>query len=215
MPFRRTHRRRRRRRRKGRGRGMSTRAAAFKALAHVDLELKVLNRIDNFTVDVENAAIIPLSEIADGPALTERIGNQLKMKSFLLRFSVFTATAPTLENTVRIMLVLDKQPSGAIFTDADLLENAANPIESPLNLAGSRRFKVMWSKTIIVTSTLRPRVYTKVFKRLSFTTRYSGAGATTNALQSNGLYICYFSDSLGTVGVQPTISSITRVRWVG
>jgi len=81
-----------------------------------------------------------INAIAGGTTRTQRIGGSVTLTSFLLR-GVYTSVGATTAPPVRILVVYDKQPNGALPSITDIL--AANDTNSPLNISNSDRFHVI------------------------------------------------------------------------
>lgn len=101
----------------------------------------------------ESGQIILLNGLLQGTSTSTRVGQKIKMKSVYLKMLAYGPTAvatPTIPGVfIRTMIVWDAQPNGATFTLADLLENDAVAVVavSPLNMANTARFKVLYDQT--------------------------------------------------------------------
>lgn len=99
-------------------------------------------------MQINNLTIIP-----EGNGESARIGRKLTIKQVLWKYDLTlptTAAPASTSDIVKIMLVLDMQTNGAQFTAANLLDTDA--WDSFRNLANSKRFKVLMSKTYAMKS---------------------------------------------------------------
>lgn len=95
------------------------------------------------------AANASLNVIAQGNTESQRIGRKLTIKSILwrMKFRILANTAAsTTEDSVRIILYLDKQCNGAAAVVTDILETAS--FLSFNHLANSSRFVILMDKHI-------------------------------------------------------------------
>lgn len=115
-------------------------------------ELKFYDKvISNFTpTSVGNVVENTINDVAQGVTESQRIGRKMVIRSIHLRAQLLLQTgsiAASTADSIRILLVLDKQANGAAATVADLLENiqgTGNPgMDSFRNLENSGRFRVL------------------------------------------------------------------------
>ncbi len=91
-----------------------------------------------------------MTNLAEGTSSTSRIGLKVRWVNILWRFVTDVNTAVT-SSSVRMILLLDKQPNGAQFADADFLETVAN-YQSPIKKGSGRRFNVLFDRTYTIQS---------------------------------------------------------------
>ena len=98
----------------------------------------------------ETPVLVLLNGLALGTSATTRVGQNICMKSFHLKFTIRGATyATTTGNTIsimtRVMVVLDMQPNGTTPAGSDILEDttAGIGIVSPIYMSNAMRFKVL------------------------------------------------------------------------
>jgi len=90
-----------------------------------------------------------LNIVATGDGEQNRIGRKIQIKSVWLKGSatlLTSATAAAATDTVRMILVQDKQANGAAFAVTDVLQNA--DYLGFRNVANTSRFNILWDKTI-------------------------------------------------------------------
>jgi len=222
MPFRRRRKRRRRRRRRG-GRGMSTRAIALKALRSSDQEKKFVDfNFDVFEVVQVGSSnsIVSLNTIAEGSSNQQRIGRKALMLSLYLQLQVVVDAASTFVNTIVRMVVLwDKQPNGALPTWANVLNlpgtgNNAVEMLAPNNLSNSKRFDTLIDKRWNFHKDFIEGFHYKKYIRLNRTTQYNGAAAAVGTIATGNLVIL-FAGPIVVAGATPDVIGTARLRFVG
>lgn len=87
------------------------------------------------------ASIKLLNPCAQGTTSVTRAGRRITMSSLDYRFQASLAATTAGSSPVRILIVYDKQPNGALAAVTDIV--AVNTIDSPMNLNNARRFKVL------------------------------------------------------------------------
>lgn len=164
--------------------------------------------------------------IAQGSTESNRIGRKCIIKNIMCKgqvtLSVQDDTAvPVAPIKFRAMLVLDRQANGAVPTSSNDILETNTSINSFLNLANSRRFKILYQlvETLLPSAgsgtgvtgdwagDLKPfEFYKKVNIPLEFD---STTGAITEIKSNNLIWVYYRNDASGTV----TFNSVTRLRF--
>ncbi len=91
--------------------------------------------------------------IAQGTTESTRIGRKCTIRSIHWRYDIFvppTATLGNADDTIRVILYLDKQTNGAVATVTGILES--NDYQSFNNLANKSRFRTLMDRTYNVFS---------------------------------------------------------------
>ncbi len=103
--------------------------------------------IDDTTIAVNGTVQAEMLKIPEGNGEEQRIGRSIVIKKLIYRYSIklpTTATANSTSDTVRIMLIQDKQCNSALPLVADVL---ATDFYLGLNeMANSKRFRTLWDK---------------------------------------------------------------------
>lgn len=172
-----------------------------------------------------------LNGIAVGNTVNTRVGRKIIIKSIQWKGNVAVEQGADLAvsqlapvQSVRFMVLIDKQPNGATFATTDLLQT--NSVFAPINMAYRDRFIVLKDKLLnlgFVASTAtagqvsgagNPQVIVNGYKKCSFPVVYGAdAGATVADISSNALYFFV----LGSVVAGETDSTCNiyfRVRYV-
>ncbi len=191
-------------------------SAGKKALAKVNKLEKQREKklIDLDSVDDSSDVIVinPITLIAQGDTSSSREGAKVVYTSIQMKYTFKQNTSATFTRC-RIMLVLDKQCNGALFTAGDLLQTTAvgQAIISPLNLDGAFRFKVLYNKVHTLSVDGSGVQYGEMFKKINIPARYSGNGGAIGDVLSSCLYIVHMSDE---ASLKPKASYYTRVRFI-
>ncbi len=203
-------------RRKQKHRKMRSNNPGKLALAKVN---KIEKQREKKKIDTDSADpssntvnITPISLVAIGDTASDREGNKIVLSTLQLKYTVKQSVSAT-ATRIRVMLVLDKQTNGVIYTAGDLLQSTAigTAIVSPLNLDGAFRFKVLYNKVHTLSSEGSVVQYSEMFKNINISARYTSSGADIANVLSSGLSIVHMSDESSNT---PTISWFSRVRFI-
>lgn len=176
-------------------------------------ETKHIDTIYN-TATTTGGDIFPITLIAQGIDDNERISNEVRYISILMRLVWVCADSV---NVVRLILFNDNSSGGAVPLVTELLDVSVVTTfaYSPLNLNNSKRFKVlydnMWALSLSGSNIIAiEKEYIKL-KRHPIST-FLGTAANQLSQGQNQLYILVVSDS--GVTTHPTPYVATRVRYV-
>lgn len=159
--------------------------------------------INDTTGYVLNCQPVP---IGDGTGM--RTGNSILVRRLLLRIRLSKAAAPT-TTYLRFYVVRDtQQVADTVPAIADLLETPGD-VDSPLSAAFAGRFKIMSSKTILLTNDKPAYHMEKVFN-MRHHIRYNGASGTD--VQKGGIYLMVFADQSAAANY-PSIDGHCRLSY--
>lgn len=172
-------------------------------------ELKYVDNSDNDEVILDTGKVLCMNLMASGTNVSQRVGRKVDIKSILLNFNIFnskivSAGAPQ-GAIVRVSLVYDSQPNGAVAEPAYTDIYAADHPTAPLNLNNRDRFRVLWTKVgqigafvisnITQLATGAPQnVYKKMFKMVNLPVIFGGPGGTIGDIQTGSLLLCFVAD---------------------
>jgi len=113
----------------------------------INIEYKVLDKIQTSTTFSTSGGILALSQIAQGLDFNNRVGDSIKIQRIIFtgRINVNAATTTT---TVRVLLVRDLQGFGTRPLVSDVLQTvgtASAPL-SPMNFLNRDRFSVLFDE---------------------------------------------------------------------
>lgn len=176
------------------------------------------------TLDMNTTATMTLlNGLAPGSAANQRIGMKVDIKSVELRLRMTTTPVTGVDQYVRAILVLDRQPNGAVIAAVtDLL--LAQSISAPRSLANRKRFKILWDKSYAMggnlnaagtPSTLPNMRLAKLYMKMRrpIRTEYNAGNAGTVAdIATNSLYLVVFgTEAAGNTDV--SLAGFARIRY--
>lgn len=177
-------------------------------------------------LDVTSAAIAAdttcsfqlLNGIAVQTGPSDRIGNIIQPRSLSLRLKIISPTAFTVAK-VRVLIVLDRQPNGAIFQASDLLADSTQPAESFYGLVNRGRFQVLKDLQVMSLPVDSATVGT-IFRNFGLnlrglTTIYKSSGNGIADISTNSIYavVCSTASNGGAANLKPTVSFYARLRY--
>lgn len=119
------------------------------------------------------ANLVLLNAIDDGTLATQRIGRRTVMTSIEYRFEASLAATTAGNSPIRLLIVYDRQPNGALAASTDIV--TVDNIGSMMNLNNSKRFKVLVDEIIEELGTAGPGgFYRKGFRDFTAKGRKTG-----------------------------------------
>lgn len=159
--------------------------------------------INDSTGYVLNCQPVP---IGDGTGM--RTGNSILVRRLLVRVRLSKASAPT-STYLRMFLVQDNQQiTDTVPAIADLIETPGD-IDAPLSAALAGRFKLLASKTILLTND-KPSYHMEKVYSMRHHVRFNGASGTD--VQKGGIYLMVFADQ-ATASNYPSIDGHVRLSY--
>lgn len=164
-----------------------------------------------------------LLEIKQGTTESERIGRKCTIKTIGLRVIAKLPPVTVQANssdTLRFMLILDKQTNGAPATPSEVLQTA--DILEYKNVANSTRFEIIWDKSITINAqagagngttdndTFEMQQWLYYFKKVHIPIEYNNTLGAITEIRSNNLFLLQFSEK----GLIQTRTK-ARIRFVG
>lgn len=145
------------------------------------------------------AGYILLNGLVPGTAATQRIGQNVSIKSIEVKLRMQVTPATGVDQFVRVIIALDRQPNAAAPVIGDLLIGTS--VTAPRNLNNRKRFKILMDKPYAMggilngagTGSQTPNLrmlkkYIK-FKRPIVTEYNTGNAGTVADIASNSLYL--------------------------
>lgn len=177
----------------------------------INVEFKFANYVASTTPTSTIPTLQLLNGMVRGDDSNTRDGRQIRIKSIQCFFRVNMHASAT-ATTVRYMIVIDKQPSAAAFTAADLLDTAsAAQVDALRNLSSRRRFVILKDRRLVVNTDYPEKVF-RVYKQLDMKTVYDDSDAGSIAdIQSNALYLVIITDEATNT---PTCTNNVRIRFI-
>ena len=197
---------RRRRRRKG----------AYKlaklALKRTRAEKKFINK-----EITDTAGITPITDslilLSQGTGESDRIGNKITVVSIAIRCLV-EMNDSTETTQGRVMVILDRQPNGALATPSEILQDPSggDSYLSYLNLANRKRFRVIRSMRFRMSNTGRKSQTLSMFRKCRIPMIFSSNNGNVTDIETNNLVLLYQSDA--PMGVENSILFKIRIRYI-
>lgn len=189
----------------------------------ISQELKYFDVTADDGVVAAAGYIQSINTIPQGVTATTRVGRVCTIKSIGFHYCAIlpdeVAVSTVISDTLRVMVILDKQANGATAAVTDVLNTAH--WQSFNNLANSKRFRVLYDKYVeLVPTGISLNVAGSAFaqselvkrgsfyKKCNIPLEFSGTTGAQSEIKSNNLLLLLISAS-GTVGFQ----SKFRVRF--
>lgn len=150
-----------------------------------------------------------LNVVAQGVGESQRIGRKITIRQIQGRMLVQCAAsnaATAANDTLRVLLVQDRQANGATFAVTDVLQTAS--FQAWRNLQNSNRFKVLLDKTItvnsyggVVAATFESGRSTNFFIKCNIPIEYDSTAATgaIATQRSNSLALVYLAEQSNVI----------------
>lgn len=183
---------------------------AKKALFFLNPEIKNQDLSATITPDNSAGSFVLLNGISQGDTRSTREGSSIKMISLNMNIKL-TINGSASNTVVRIQIVQDKQPNGAIFTIANYFQDTTNLATSFQNMDYIKRF-IRWHDQTVALNTDFPERLIKIRKKQIMHTTYNTGNAGTIAdIATNSLYLLVTSDEATNT---PTVIYWSRMRWI-
>lgn len=178
-------------------------------------ELKYVDR-DLTDIPTTTATVRSINLLAQGDGGSQRDGQQVRFKSCNIRGTIGWNSAASGPIVTRLCLVLDTMPQGttpaySAAAGSPCVFEASDP-EAFRRLDSTHRFKILWSRRIVVDSTY-PLKRFSLYKKMSIVTKYFAGitSGTSAAVMSNGLFFMCVSDQAVN---GPGLDYSTRMRFI-
>lgn len=163
-----------------------------------------------------------------GTSATTRIGQKIMIKSMQIKFQITGPDAgntPTLNSIwLRLMVVYDDQTNGATPALSDIIEDASSStvVLSPISMANSQRFRILYNKVCVVQSQLATSVevptfsdlWDETYQKLNLETHYSNSNAgDVTDIRKGGLFLVMVAFTNATSANQPGVTYYSRIRY--
>lgn len=184
--------------------------------------LNVFTQAEQVTPQGGNAIL--LNDVAQNVSATGRIGNQIVIKSILVRGCLSLPTEDdgdiTYSQCVRIMIIKDRQANGAVPVITDVLAApvSGNPVTQPMNLDYRSRFKVLCDRHYVLSGgTNAAEYFFQYYSKRKHVITYTGNTGTAAAIKTNAIWLLLLGPGAngGTVTNRPHFSAWNaRIRFV-
>ncbi len=183
-------------------------------------ELKYVDHTISNTPPVAGVSVGSMTVVAQGVALNQRIGNEIRIKKIMLRLNILlssTTTAVATADAVRIMMIMVKRKPGTILGASDLL-STPSLINDFNNLNNKGGYITLMDKYIPLHagggSTVLEEIwgedmtFLEWFKDLDTPIVYNGADGTLDENTVTGLQLFMISH-----GARILVTGTCRIRF--
>lgn len=176
------------------------RSLEYKAVDTAQVDAALAGSVNSF-----NAPVV-LNAMAQGTTSGTRVGRRITMKSFQYRVQFSGATgASSNPNPIRVLVVFDKQPNGALAVATDIL--TSNTFVSPINLNNADRFIVI-SDQVHESGAAGPSTG-DCYRKLSLEAVYGGNAGTIADINTGAVLLLVASTGSASV----TYNLYPRIRY--
>lgn len=181
----------------------------------LNAELKAVDR-ELSDIPTTTATVRSLNIMAQGSGSSQRDGISVRNKSIQIKGLVGWNSAAAGPIVCRLVLVYDSMPQGGT---PDYYAASGNPCVFDKNTTDSfrrldnvARFKILWSKRVVLTDTYPMKSF-NVYKKLNFKSKYyiGQTAGTAATLSSGGLFFMCLSDQAVN---GPGVIYDTRLRFI-
>lgn len=158
-----------------------------------------------------------INAIPQGVGVSERIGRRIMIVAINIVYCVQLQLTNTDPQCMRLVVVLDKYPQGALFLPQELYTSMTT-VQAPVGLralSNVNRFRILFKRMLQLDSShLTKRG--NIFLKTRISSLYSAAGGALGQLVNNGIYVFLTSDAVGGPGAEPAaFTAVARVRFYG
>lgn len=173
----------------------------------INVEFKKHDDLNEGTVS-STGSVHDFTEIAQGDAKNERVGNSLKTRNMTLRGQLRHNSAGDQVQNLRLILVRDTQTvADGAPGFSDVVDDTGN-VFSYLNADTVGRFDILHTLVLTVTDQNPSRTF-KWNSGKQFHVRYNGSASTD--IQRNGIYLLVYSDKATNT---PTLQTAWRMSYI-
>lgn len=164
---------------------------------------------------IDNAGTLAtsLGSIIGGTNLSQRIGNQISVKSVYYQYVLNFGTGPV-PNAVRHLLVWDRQPNSILPPVTSVLASfpaGADLLTSPMNLTNRDRFVVLVDERTTLSPNGDQIRICSGFRKINQRSTFATSAAT---LPSTGLFVSYFVSDETVLANEPLVYGTWRLRYI-
>lgn len=156
-----------------------------------------------------------VNSVDRGTDNTERIGRQITMKSLYVKgIMKYQASFPTavVDQMVRLLIVIDKEPNGAVYTLDEVLTSIG--VNTFRNLDNKSRFVILYDRKFNINTASEPGSFKqfKYFRRFNLPITYTGTGGSIADINKNSIYI-WGCGTTATGSTTISVEGVARIRY--
>lgn len=175
--------------------------------------------VTGLTLGYDTDTKLLMNGITQGVGVQERVGKKIMVKGIQLGLHFETPATTGVEQSVRVVVVQDKQANAAACGWDDVFDdgtggNDATSLTDPLKVENRYRFTVLYDKMLkLSVDSAYPRQHSfKVFRKVNIPVMYGGVGDTIASINSNSIYLLV-KNSVVTGNASALIGGYTRIRY--
>lgn len=178
------------------------------------VEWKYVDTADAYNVN-STGVLTLINGLSLGNTSTTRIGQKVAIQSLELKYRAAVVATTGLDQTHRILLVLDRQCNGAALTLADVIVPANT--EGLRNLASRRRYKILQDIRFDLNAAAESgsshagKLYMK-FKKPILVEFNAGNAGTVADISSGSIYMIHLGSNAAGI-TAGTCAAVTRLRY--
>ncbi len=163
-------------------------------------EFKLIDTQVGATAQGVVPTIVQLTNIVQGLTDITRMGTKITITGIQLRY----IANDDITNGYRMMVIMDRQTNGVIYTAADLLEDVTTTdvMISPLNRDNKGRFKVLYDRLHLLSVAGVANVQGRRFFRMNTEVRFDGNAGDISDLTTNSYSLLHVAQ---IASMNPTI----------
>lgn len=174
-----------------------------------------LKNVDTTVAQVADTtgAVTLINGIARGDDINERVGRQVILKYIQANIVNYVTPTTGIDQSHRMLIVLDRQANGAAPAITDVLVSAST-VAMP-NLDNRKRFRILFDSIKNMNASGEPgsMIVQRVFKRVNIPVQFnSGDAGTVADIQTGALYLITLG-SIAPGGTAGNFSGRIRVRY--
>lgn len=149
-----------------------------------------------------------------GSAFSERVGSRIVVKSIAVKMMINPA-ATTAQNTVRVMIVYDRQVNKQFAGIGDLLAvNASAPTFSAgINIQNKNRFLVLRDSYVPIDAAQGLCKYLSFYVKGRWDTEFSASAGSVADITTGAIYVVWFMATQVGAGALNVTEFNTRIRY--
>lgn len=161
------------------------------------------------SIDNAGTANQNINSIPAGTGTSQRIGNQIALKSVYYQYVLNFGTG-AVPNVIRHILYWDRQSDIGLSAGSDLLSPSSGYVTAPMNLENRNRFVILADDRLTLSPNGDQIRIIDGFRKINQLTNYN----TTNPLPQNGALNVLFCSDESTAANEPTVYGTWRVRYI-
>lgn len=184
------------------------------SLVKPELKFDDLQSGVNANVSFDAPIITSLNLVAQGDNVSDRIGNSIRIMGVRTQFMLNWNSTTAGNQPVRVLLVLDKQCNGALFTLTDLFEDptVTDSLISPFDMDEKFRFMIL-KDSVFTLHPDRQAITVKWHKKFNHIIRYGDTAGTIANVSSKNLVLVMFS-AIAEASNPPTVTHTNRITFI-